>query len=424
MSGKVFGLLGRKLGHSWSPQIHAKLGSTPYTLFEREPEDVEDFIRHGEWDGINVTIPYKMLAARIADVRSERVERLGAANTLVRQADGSIFAENTDVLGFSWMLERFCHRELGANPAEILDGGEALVLGSGGASQAVRAALADVAGCEAVVVSRKGPEVYEGLAERHPHARVVVNTTPVGMYPHCPASPLSDQVLAAMPELAGVLDVVYNPERTGLCLAAERQGIPFESGLAMLVSQAFYSSGLFQGISLDDGLVEQVERDLRMSQRNIVLVGMPGAGKTSTGRALARMLGRPFVDLDDAFAVAYGCGAGDFIREHGEQEFRMRETEVASSYCSRSGLVIACGGGIVTQQRNYDIAHQNGTIAFIDRPLHQLSTAGRPISQDKGVERLALERMDLYRQWSDTRIVCTGSAAGDALLLRARLGLQ
>lgn len=419
----TFGLLGRKLGHSWSPQIHARLGSVPYALIEREPEEARTFLQKGNWRGLNVTIPYKALAAEVADIASERVKRLGVANTLVRQPDGSIFAENTDVLGFSWLLERFAQERLGSCAREALGTGGALILGSGGACQAVRAALEDVTDCPISIISRKGPDTYENLAQRHPHTRLIVNTTPVGMYPTCPASPLADEVLASLPELAAVLDVVYNPERTGICLAAERLGVPYESGLAMLVAQAHYASELFQGKSLDEDEIAAIVRDLSLSQRNIVLIGMPGAGKTSAGRALARLLGSPFVDLDDAFAVETGLSAADYIHAHGETAFRETETKVAAHYGARSGLVIACGGGIVTQPRNYDLIHQNATIVFIDRPLYQLSTAGRPLSERKGTERLAQERMGLYRSWCDTQIVCTGSAAGDALLIKSRLGL-
>lgn len=419
-----FGLLGRTLGYSWSKQIHLRLGSAPYELIEHEPDEAEAFLRTDGWIGLNVTIPYKQLAARVADQRSPRVERLGAANTLVRQPDGTIMAENTDVLGFAWMLERFARQRLGGSARETLGGREALVLGTGGAAQAVRAALEDVAGCDVALISRRSEDTYEGLTERHPHAALVVNTTPVGTYPDCPASPLSDDTLGRLPELRAVVDVVYNPERTGICLAAEHLDIPSESGLAMLVAQAYHSSQLFQGKQLDEGLISQIESQLRASQRNIVLIGMPGAGKTSTGRALARMLHRPFIDLDDAFAVDTGITAEQFIRQYGEAAFRERETAVAASYGRQSGLVIACGGGIVTQPRNYDLIHQNGTIAFIDRPLYQLTSDGRPVSQMKGIERLAQERMGLYRSWCDTQISCTGSATGDALLLRARLGLS
>ena len=417
-----FGLLGRKLGYSWSPQIHEQLGSAPYALWEREPDDVADFIRGGSWQGLNVTIPYKADAARLADARTERVERLGVANTLVRQTDGTILAENTDVLGFAWLLRRFCERELGRPAAEALGGREVLVLGSGGASQAVVAALEDV-GAVPVVVSRSGEETYEGLAERHPQAVLVVNTTPVGMYPNCPASVLSDEQLAALGELRGVLDVVYNPCRTGICLAADRLGLPSESGLAMLVAQALFASELFQGRSLDDSAVDAIEAQIHAQTANVVLIGMPGAGKTSCGKRLARLLGRPFVDLDAAFEADCGRSAAEVIRADGEAAFRAEETRVAGAYGMRSGLVIACGGGVVTQPENYALLHQNGTIVFLDRPLGELSSSGRPVSQAKGVEQLAAERMGLYHSWADVTLACTGSADGDAEELRRVLGL-
>ncbi len=419
-----FGLLGRTLGHSWSPRIHATFGSTPYALFEREPEEVADFVAHGNWQGINVTIPYKRVAAELADETSERVARLGVSNTLVRRADGKIFADNTDVLGFAWMLERFL-REKAQLPTDVLRGRKALVLGSGGACQAVRAALEDV-GCHVVVISRTGDETYATLTDRHADAVLLVNTTPVGMYPHCPASPISEEAIAGLTKLVGVLDVVYNPERTGLCMAAERMGLPCESGLAMLVSQAFFASQLFQGRDLDESLVQQVENDIRRQTRNIILIGMPGGGKTTAGRRLARLIGRPFVDLDDSFTVDHGLSPAECIRTQGEQAFRKLETQTAQIAASRSSLVIACGGGIVTQPRNYPILHQNGTIVMLDRPLDELmksETGDRPLSQSKGVKRLAEERMPLYRSWADVVLPCTGSAAGDAQELQKLLQL-
>lgn len=418
-----FGLVGRTLGHSWSRQIHERLGSAPYALHELEPDEVAPFVRDGAWRGLNVTIPYKRRAAELADERSPRVERLGAANTLVRREDGSILAENTDVLGFFWMLARFCRRELGSSVSEALGSRKALVLGSGGASQAVRLALEEYAGMDVVTVSRSGKESYEGLARRHADASLVVNTTPVGMFPNCPASPLDEETLSALTGLVAVLDVVYNPRRTGLLLAAERLGLPAESGLAMLVAQALYASELFQGRDLDDSLVAEVEGQIRAQTENVVLIGMPGAGKSSCGRALARLLGRPFVDVDEAIALECGRSAAQIIREDGEEAFRAVETEVTGRYAARSGLVLACGGGVVTREENRDLIRQNARVVFLDRPIAELSDDGRPMSQTKGVERLAAERMDAYRSWADVTLPCTGSPAGDAELARRLLVL-
>ncbi len=417
-----YGLLGRTLGHSWSPRIHGVFGSSPYALFEREPNDVAAFIRNAPWRGINVTIPYKREAAELADVRSPRVERLGVANTLVRRDDGTIFADNTDVLGFAWMLDRFLKRHTGASARERLHGQKVIILGSGGACQAVKAALED-AGSNVVVISRAGDETYATLGERHADAVLLVNTTPVGMFPHCPASPILDETFDQLKSLVGVLDVVYNPERTGLCLMAERKGLPAESGLAMLVSQAFFASQSFLGHALDESLVEQVEEILRSQTRNVVLIGMPGSGKTSAGRRLARLCHRPFVDLDDSFVVDHGITPSECIRSQGEAIFRQMETQTAAAHASRSGLVIACGGGIVTQPRNYDYLHQNGTIVMLDRPLDQLSTNDRPLSQSRGVKALADERMPLYRSWADLTLPCTGSAQGDAIEIAKMLGI-
>lgn len=420
-----YGLLGRTLGHSWSPAIHRELGSWPYDLFELEPDDVEAFVRQGAWRGLNVTIPYKLEAARLADAATPRVRETGAANTLVRQADGTILAENTDVLGFAWLLDRFCQRHLGGPAKEALAGQEVLVLGSGGASRAVCCALSSV-GARPVVVSRRGPETYEGLAERHAGAALVVNTTPVGMFPHCPASPLAAETLAdlAGSGLTGVVDIVYNPERTGLVMGAEELGLPAESGLAMLVAQALRSSELFQGATLDEGLVASIESQLRSRERNVVLVGMPGAGKTTTGRALAHLLRRPFVDLDEAVRLETGADAAEIIRDQGEDAFRAIETKVAAGYGAQSGTVIACGGGIVTREENYPLLHQNGTIVLVERPLDQLSSEGRPLSQDQGVERLARERGPLYRAWADLTLSCTGTPSGDAHEVARLLGLS
>lgn len=418
-----YGLVGHPLGHSWSPQIHERLGSAPYALHDLAEDEVAPFLRGGAWRGLNVTIPYKRLAAELADVRSPAVERLGAANTLVRDPDGRIVAENTDVLGFAWMLARFCRERLGASPRALLEGRKVLVLGSGGAGAAVRDALEHAAGARPVTISRSGGQTYDTLAERHGDAVLLVNTTPVGMFPRCPASPVDDETLARLTGLRGVLDVVYNPTRTGLCLAAERLGLPSESGLPMLVAQALYASGLFQGRDLDDALVGQIERAILAQTENVVLIGMPGAGKTTCGRALARLLGRPFVDLDEAIAIETGRSAAQIIREDGEGAFRAVETQVTGSYAARSGLVVACGGGVVTRPENRDLLRQNGRIVFLDRPIAELSSEGRPVSQAKGVEQVAAERMGLYRGWADVTLPCTGSAAGDAELARELLGL-
>ncbi|MBR2683274.1 MAG: shikimate kinase [Atopobiaceae bacterium] len=419
----TYGLVGRTLGHSWSPQIHASLGSTPYELIELEPDEVKPFIREGSWRGLNVTIPYKRVAAEAADERSPRVEALGVANTVVRREDGSVYADNTDVLGFSTMLDDFAREYLGSDARGAFEGKKALVLGTGGAAQAVSYALRGHAGADVAFVSRSGSSTYERIEELHGDAALIVNTTPVGMYPNCPASPLKDGVIERLTNLEGVLDVVYNPARTGICQQAERAHLPFASGLPMLVWQALHASALFQGHELNPSLASTIVSDIRHQTENVIFIGMPGVGKTTCGRALARMTRRPFIDLDDAFSVDAGISPAAFITTYGENAFRERETAILKSYAARSGLVIACGGGVVTREENYPALHQNGTIVFIDRPLSELSIKGRPLSQTRGVEQLAAERMDLYHTWADYAVACTGTPSGDADMVRQLLGL-
>ena len=414
-----FGLLGRTLGHSWSPQIHSRLGSTPYQLVELEPDELGPYVREGRWEGLNVTIPYKRDVMAYVDELAPAAQRLGAVNTLVH-SDGKIVGDNTDLFGFSWLLRRFCEAHLGGLGA--IRGEEVLVLGSGGASRAVVGALED-AGASPCVISRHGEDTYENLLERHAEAVLVVNATPVGMYPNCPASPLSTETLGRLTRLAGALDVVYNPERTGIVLAAESLGLPAESGLAMLVAQAWRSSELWQGCDLDEGLVGSIERELRLAERNVVLIGMPGCGKTSCGRELGALTGRAVVDLDRAFGERFGRSAADVIEHDGEPTFRDMETEVLAECAKHSSQVISCGGGVVTRHENLGLMRQNGVVIMLDRPLEHLSSRGRPISRARGVEALAAERMPLYHAWADHVVHCTGSARGDAVEIARLLGL-
>ena len=414
-----FGLLGRTLGHSWSPEIHEQLGSVPYELVELEPDELASYVREGRWEGLNVTIPYKREALALTDELAPAAGRLGAVNTLIRTKKG-IRGDNTDLFGFSWLLRRFVERELGGIGA--IRGKEVLVLGTGGASRAVKAALED-AGALPRTISRTGDDTYATLEERHAHAVMVVNATPVGMYPKCPATPLDEGRLARLPDLKGVIDVIYNPERTGICLAAEQLGIPSESGLAMLVAQAWRSGELWQDSTLDESLIGRIEEGIRTRERNVILIGMPGSGKTTCGRELGILTGRKAIDLDHAFSKRFGRSAAEVIEHDGEDAFRTMETEVLASYAKGSQQVLSCGGGVVCRQENLALMRQNGVVVMLDRPIGELSSRGRPISRARGVETLARERLPLYRAWADHIVACTGSARGDALEIARRLAL-
>lgn len=391
-----FGLLGETLGHSYSPQIHRLLAGYDYDLCPQPPEAVTAFVLHGGYAGLNVTIPYKKTVAALCSALSPAAQRLGSVNTVLRRADGSLFGDNTDYAGFAWLLRR-----ADIHPA----GWKCLVLGSGGASVTVCAVLADQGAAEVVTVSRSGPDNYTNLS-RHADARLIVNTTPVGMYPQTDAAPLS---LEGFPTLRGVVDIVYNPARTRLLQQAEALGIPHAGGLGMLVAQARRSAEQFTGQTIPDEAVARVTAQIDGQERNLLLIGMPGAGKSTTGRRLAAALGRPFVDLDEELVRRAGRSIPDIFAQQGEGAFRALETAVLADVARGSGLVIAAGGGVVTRPENRFYLRQNSRVIYLRRQnVDTLSTAGRPVSQSRPLRQLAAERLPLYEQWSD----CTMDACG------------
>lgn len=383
-----YGVLGRSLPHTYSPAIYRALEGLDYRVYEKEPDELEAFVRDGGWSGMNVTIPYKRAVVPLMDELAPAARRLGNVNTIVRCADGTLVGDNTDCYGFRVLVE-----SLGAD----LAGREALVLGgTGGAGTTCMAVLEDL-GARPVAVSRKGPVSYADLPA-HAGAALVVNATPVGMYPKCPASPVD---LELFDDLAGVVDVVYNPARTGLLMQAERLGVPASGGLLMLVAQAAGSIRDYLGREVDPARVRSFTEELSASEQNVVLIGMPGAGKTRVGEALAAQCGRAFVDIDRLVEAECGRSCRQVIEERGEDAFRALETACLARAARGSGQVVSCGGGVVERPENYELLHQNGRICMLDRPLQELSGAGRPLTERHGVEALAKRRMPIYRAWAD-----------------------
>ena len=390
------GLLGEKLGHSYSPQIHAELADYDYRLYEKAPDEVEDFVRHGDWHGLNVTIPYKKTVIPFCDELSETAATIGSVNTLRRRKDGTIFGDNTDAFGFETLLKQTI-------PGSI-KGQKALVLGTGGASVTVCAVLRNH-GAEVVTISRSGENNYENL-DRHADARLLVNTTPVGMYPKNGVSPVD---LAAFPKLACVLDVVYNPARTALLLQAEKLRIPHAGGLTMLVAQAKRSSEIFLGNTLPDGEIARITKLLSDSMQNIILVGMPGCGKSTVGALLAERLGRPLLEADAELVKTAGMSIPAIFENESEPGFRRRETATLSELGKKSGAVISTGGGCVTRQENYPLLHQNGTIIWLRRDLDKLAREGRPLSLGADLAAMYAVREPLYARFADFTVDNTGT---------------
>ena len=382
------GLLGEKLGHSYSPAIHALLGDYEYRLYEKAPGEVEEFLRSGDFDGLNVTIPYKKTVLPLCAELSDGARSIGSVNTLVRRADGTLFGDNTDAFGFRYLLS-----SAGIDPK----GAKALVLGSGGASVMAVYVLKALGAANVTVISRTGENNYSNLG-RHADADLIVNTTPVGMYPNNGAAAVD---LSRFPRCRGVADVVYNPARTALLLQAEELGIPRSGGLGMLVAQAVRASELFQGKPLDPALIGSITDKLRRESGNIILIGMPGCGKTTVAERLSVLTGRPVLDADALVAETAGKSIPEIFAEGGEEGFRALETKVLTELGKRSGAIIATGGGCVTRPENYPLLHQNGTLFWLRRDTALLPRDGRPLSQNADLSVMYEKRAPLYARFAD-----------------------
>ncbi|HAW45492.1 MAG TPA: shikimate kinase [Sutterella sp.] len=391
-----FGLLGRKLGHSFSVPIHHALLCPDYELIEIEPDALPDFLRAKAFKGLNVTIPYKQTVMPFCDEISDQAREIGAVNTLVND-NGVIRGFNTDILGFKAMVRA----------ARIdFEAAKVLILGSGGTSKTARAACRSMGAREIVVISREGPVTYADI-EKHADADIVVNTTPVGMYPNCPAKLIDLRVFKT---LKGVVDVVYNPARTGIILQARELGIAHVSGLKMLVEQAVAAEEYFLSTEIDASLGQKVFEDLACETRNIVLIGMPGSGKSTLGKVLADRSHKTLVDLDTEIERAAGCTIPEIFATEGEAGFRAIETEVAARFGKESRLVIACGGGIVTRPENLPLLRQNGRIYEIVRDLEKLPVDNRPLSKNlDNLRAMARLRAPMYEAFRDVRIDNNGA---------------
>lgn len=395
-----YGLLGASLKHSFSPEIHKKMGTLigcpyPYVLFEKKEDELEEFLKYGEWNGLNVTIPYKKAVMPYCDELSAEAKTIGAVNTLVRR-DGKIYGYNTDYTGFKKSLQ---------HNGVAVRGSRALILGSGGASKAVYRVLCDMGAERVEIVSRNGELNYDNVYEfRGSDTQIMVNATPVGMYPNNGKSPIfpgnfSNLKLAA--------DLIYNPLRTNFLCQAKKSCIEYMSGMKMLVLQAAASAELFLSRKVSVAVTEQIERELSMDKKNIVLIGMPGTGKTTVGGILAGELSRSFYDIDEMIVAMAGKSIPQIFADDGEEAFRQIESEAVVEVSKVTGAVIACGGGVVTREENYYPLAENGHIVFLNRDISLLSTVGRPVSQAVSAERLYRMRLPMYRSWCDDEIEIT-----------------
>ncbi len=385
---KRYGLLGKTLGHSHSPKIHTLLYGYDYELLPMEEEAVAPFLQARAFDGINVTIPYKQTVMPHLDALTETAKRIGAVNTIVKRPDGTLLGDNTDAYGFAFMAEQ---------NGMVFEGQKVVILGSGGTSLMVQDVVKQ-AGGEAVVISRSGNNHYGNLS-LHADATYLVYTTPVGMYPDIDGCPVD---LSVFPKLQGVLDVIYNPIRTMLVQSAMDKGIPCVSGMMMLVAQASRAGEAFTGEQGSKERILQVTQTMSQSQKNVVLIGMPGCGKSTVGKCVAQKLKMPLVDIDAEIVKKAGKSIPDIFKDEGEEAFRLMESEVIASISTKTGQVIACGGGAVLRKDNRRHLRMNATVFYLKRALSSLATKGRPLSTDaKALEAMYQKRDPLYQLCAD-----------------------
>lgn len=400
-----YALIGAKLGHSYSPAIHAQLGDYDYRLMEQTEAEFLDLLARRDFKGLNVTIPYKKVAYGRCDALSDTAKEVGCVNTLVVRPDGSLYGHNTDIGGFI---------ALAKHAGVAIAGKKAVILGSGGTSLTARAACRRLGARRIVVVSRSGPVDYAALYADHADAQVLINTTPVGMYPKNGESALD---IARLPKLEGVLDVIYNPDKTALVLDAEARGIPAAGGLYMLVGQAREAAELFTGHPIPESETARIYRQLRDEALNLILIGMPGSGKSRIGKALAEGMNRPFVDLDGEIVKRAGKSISEIFAEDGEAGFRALERDIIRDACKEKGAVIATGGGAVLRADNVRAMRQNGRLCLLTRDLDVLPLEGRPLSKSpEALREMWRFREPFYRKAADFTI--ENDAAPDVIAAR------
>ncbi len=395
------GLIGEKLGHSFSKEIHQKLGDYEYDLIELAHDELEGFILSRDFGGLNVTIPYKQAVMGYLDEISDLAREAGAVNTIVNKG-GKLYGYNTDCGGMKMLIEK-----MGID----LKGKKAFIAGSGGTSRTAEAVCKSLGASEIVRASRSGRNgavTYDEAYSICSEAALLINTTPAGMYPDTDSMAFD---IDRFSDPEGLLDVVYNPLNTRLIQEARLRGIRAENGLYMLVGQAVLASELFTGKKVEEAVIEDIYQELLGEKRNIVLTGMPGSGKSTLGKMLAERLGREMVETDEIISEEAGTSIREIFDEHGEQYFRDLESEVIKRFSVKSGIVISTGGGAVLRKENVDALRMNGVIVFIDRPLDQLkATDSRPLSDDRSkLEKLYEERYEIYKDTADILVETGGS---------------
>ena len=389
---KKYGCIGKKLTHSFSKEIHAKLADYDYELIELTEDKIKPFFEKKNFNAINVTIPYKETVIPYLDFVSDIALRIGAVNTIVNK-DGKLYGYNTDYYGMKALIEKI---------GIVLKGKKVLILGTGGTSKTTQIVAKDLGASDILVVSRNEKEnciTYEEAVKKHSDADVIINTTPSGMYPNCESKPID---ISAFTSLKGVVDAVYNPLSTTLVTDAKKRGIKAEGGLYMLVMQAVVAVEKFLDIQIPINTADNVFHTILASKENIVLTGMPGSGKSTVGKLL-EIDGFEFIDTDAEIEKRCGCSIKELINTKGEKYFRDLESEVIRDVSSESSRIISTGGGAILREENVSCLKRNGKLFFINADLKRLhATDDRPLSDTyEKLKKLYSERLGIYQATAD-----------------------
>ena len=388
-----YGLIGERLGHSFSKEVHAMLSDYDYELKEIAREDLADFMQRADFNAINVTIPYKEAVIPYLSYISEEAKAIGAVNTIVKR-DGKLYGYNTDFFGMSALINKM---------RLDLKGKKTIILGTGGTSKTCNAVAKSLGAYPILTVSRSkkdGVINYEELMTDHLDTEIIINTTPVGMYPDNYSAPVD---ISLFKNLQGVIDAIYNPIRTKLVISALERGIKAEGGLYMLVAQAVYASEIFLGIKHPTEKLNKIFNKIRRKKENIVLIGMPACGKSTVSTLIANELSRKAFDTDHMVVSSQNKTIPEIFESEGEKAFRSYETLAVANVSLQNNAVIATGGGVVLNKENVHMLKQNGVIFFIDRPLEKLlPTIDRPLSSDReAMEKRYEERYEIYKKSAD-----------------------
>lgn len=380
-----FYLLGEKLSHSLSPEIHSFFGNYSYEKYEISRNDLPLFFKERHFDGLNITIPYKFEACKLCDVLSRNAQTTQCVNTVLNK-NGTLYGYNTDIFGFSYLL-----RKNNINP----DNKTIVIFGNGGASQAVKSVLTQY-NCQIITVSRQGPITFFDT-EKYKNADIAINCTPLGMYPKIDECPVD---ISLFKKLSWAIDLTYNPYRTVFLQDASKLGANTVNGLDMLCAQGFLASQLFNNNSNDSDLIDISRRAIEEKYTNIALIGMPGCGKTTLAKILSEKTGRPIFDLDNLILQKTKKTPEEIIRTDGECKFREIENSFCRTMCLEKGAILSCGGGTICTQENIKFLRSTCIVVFISCPLNALDISGRPLSED-GVEKLWKKRKNYYAECAD-----------------------